>query len=121
MSRSRCVKGRTGPFHEAVGDLIGIAARQPAYLRQIGLLPQDREIDQIQWLLDEALNEAAVFIPFSAGTMSFFEHDLYEEQSFAGRVQPTLVGIRWPVPGSRAAGAARRGILRRLHQDPHQR
>ena len=83
-------EGANRAFHEAVGDLIGIAARQPAYLRQIGLLPQDREIDQIQWLLDEALNEAAVFIPFSAGTMSFFEHDLYEEN-----LSPDEFNQRW--------------------------
>ena len=83
-------EGANRAFHEAVGDLIGIAARQPAYLRQIGLLPEDHEIDQIQWLLDEALNEAAVFIPFSAGTMSSFEHDLYEEN-----LSPDEFNKRW--------------------------
>lgn len=71
--------GANRAFHEAIGDLIGIASRQPAYLKEIGLLPQDAEIDEIAWLLDEALDQAVVFIPFSAGTMSFFEHDLYEE------------------------------------------
>ena len=70
--------GANRAFHEAVGDLIGIAARQPAYLKEIGLLEQDAEIDEIAWLLDEALDQAVVFIPFSAGTMSFFERDLYE-------------------------------------------
>jgi len=83
-------EGANRAFHEAVGDLIGIAARQPAYLRQIGLLPEDREIDQVQWLLDEALNEAVAFIPFSAGTMSFFEHDLYEEN-----LSPDEFNKRW--------------------------
>lgn len=71
--------GANRAFHEAIGDLIGIAARQPAYLKEIGLLEEDAEIDEIAWLLDEALDQAVVFIPFSAGTMSFFEHDLYEE------------------------------------------
>ena len=71
--------GANRAFHEAVGDLIGIAARQPAYLKEIGLLGQGAEIDEIAWLLDEALDQAVVFLPFSAGTMSFFEHDLYEE------------------------------------------
>ena len=71
--------GANRAFHEAIGDLIGIAARQPAYLKEIGLLDQEAEIDEIAWLLDEALDQAVVFIPFSAGTMSFFEHDLYEE------------------------------------------
>ncbi len=71
--------GANRAFHEAVGDLIGIASRQPAYLKEIGLLEQDAELDEVAWLLDEALDQAVVFIPFSAGTMSFFEHDLYEE------------------------------------------
>ncbi len=71
--------GANRAFHEAIGDLIGIASRQPAYLREIGLLEEDHEIDEIAWLLDEALDQAVVFIPFSAGTMTFFEHDLYEE------------------------------------------
>ena len=71
--------GANRAFHEAVGDLIGIASRQPAYLEEIGLLEGDREFDEIAWLLDEALDQAVVFIPFAAGTMSFFEHDLYEE------------------------------------------
>lgn len=71
--------GANRAFHEAIGDLVGIAARQPAYLKGIGLLDEDAEIDKTAWLLDEALDQAVVFIPFSAGTMSFFEHDLYEE------------------------------------------
>ena len=70
--------GANRAFHEAVGDLIGIAARQPAYLKEIGLLEEDAEIDEVSWLMDEALDQAVVFIPFSAGTMSFFERDLYE-------------------------------------------
>lgn len=97
--------GANRAFHEAIGDLIGIASRQPAYLKEIGLLPQDAEIDEIAWLLDEALDQAVVFIPFSAGTMSFFEHDLYEENlpvsefnqrwwEYAGRYQ----GIAPPEP-----------------------
>ena len=83
-------EGANRAFHEAVGDLIGIAARQPAYLRQIGLLPADQPIEEIQWLLDEALNEAVAFIPFSAGTMSSFEHDLYEEN-----LAPDEFNARW--------------------------
>ncbi len=97
--------GANRAFHEAVGDLIGIASRQPAYLREIGLLDEGEEIDEIAWLLDEALDQAVVFIPFSAGTMSFFERDLYEGDlpvgefnrrwwEHAGRFQ----GIRPPDP-----------------------
>ena len=83
-------EGANRAFHEAVGDLIGIAARQPAYLKEIGLLDKNAEIDQVQWLLDEALNQAVVFIPFSAGTMSFWEHDLYEDN-----LSPDEFNQRW--------------------------
>ncbi len=71
--------GMNRAFHEAVGDLIGIAARQLPYLREAGLLAADRKVDQTQWLLSQALDNAVVFLPFSAGTMSHFEHDLYEK------------------------------------------
>ena len=83
-------QGANRAFHEAIGDLIGIAGRQPAYLTQIGLLPDDFEIDPTMWLLDEALNQAVVFIPFSAGTMSFFERDFYE-----GNLSPDEFNQRW--------------------------
>jgi peptidyl-dipeptidase A len=72
--------GANRAFHEAVGDLIGMAARREPYLRQIGLLPSGLEIDQTQWLLGEALDSALVFLPWSAGTMTRFEHDLYEQE-----------------------------------------
>lgn len=73
-------EGANRAFHEAIGDLLGIASRQPAYLREIGLLDAEAEIDEVAWLLDEALDQAVVFLPFSAGTMSFFERDLYEHE-----------------------------------------
>lgn len=98
-------EGANRAFHEAIGDLIGIAARQPAYLKQVGLMDESVEIDPVAWQLDEALSQAAVFIPFSAGTMSFWEHDLYEKElspgefnkrwwEYAGRFQ----GIEPPAP-----------------------
>jgi peptidyl-dipeptidase A len=73
-------EGANRAFHEAVGDLIGIASRQETYLRQAGLLPADRKIDPAEWLLNEALSNAVVFVPFSAGTMTHFEYDLYEKR-----------------------------------------
>lgn len=73
-------EGANRAFHEAVGDLISIAARQEPYLRQIGLLPTDRQIDETQWLLSEALDSAVVFVPWSAGVMTHFEHELYERK-----------------------------------------
>ena len=82
--------GANRAFHEAIGDLIGMAARQPAYLKEIGVLGKDAEIDPVQWQLDEALNQAVVFLPFSAGTMSFWEHDLYEND-----LSPDEFNRRW--------------------------
>jgi peptidyl-dipeptidase A len=73
-------EGANRAFHEAIGDLIAIAARQEPYLREIGLLPADRQIDRTQWLLSEALDSAVVFLPWSAGVMTHFEHDLYERK-----------------------------------------
>ena len=82
-------EGANRAFHEAVGDLLGIAARQPAYLKQIGVMPEDTKIDEIQYLLDEAMS-SVVFVPFSAGTMSFWEHDLYEDN-----LSPDEFNKRW--------------------------
>ena len=59
-------------------------------LKSIGLLPADRQINQTDWLLNEALDQAVVFIPFSAGTMTFWEHDLYEKN-----LAPEQFNQRW--------------------------
>ena len=73
-------RGANRSYHEGMGDLIAIASSQRPYLEQLGLLPEDMEIDQIQWLLNDALSSSSVvFIPFAAGTMTHFEHDLYEK------------------------------------------
>lgn len=73
-------EGANRSYHEGIGDLIAIAASQRAYLEHLDRLPEDMEIDQIQWLLNDALSSSSVvFIPFAAGTMTHFEHDLYEE------------------------------------------
>ncbi len=72
-------EGANRSFHEGMGDLIAIAASQRPYMEELGLLSKDTKIDQIQWLLNDALsNSSIVFIPFAAGTMTRFEHDLYE-------------------------------------------
>jgi peptidyl-dipeptidase A len=72
-------EGANRAFHEAIGDLIGIAARQIPYLKQIGILPPNVQIDPTQYLLNEALDSAVVFIPWSAGVMTAWEHDFYEK------------------------------------------
>lgn len=73
-------RGANRAFHEAIGDLIAIAASQVPYLKGIGLMPQDQQLDPTQLLLAQALSSAVVFIPWSAGTMTHFEYELYEKK-----------------------------------------
>ncbi len=68
-------EGANRAYHEAFGTMIGLAAMQKAFLSNNGLLPAGNT-DQMKILLKQALN-SVVFIPFSAGTMTHFEHDLY--------------------------------------------
>lgn len=72
-------RGANRSYHEGIGTLLEVAASQRAYLKHLGLLSDDQEIDEMQWLLNEAL-DAVVFIPFSAGTMTHFEYELYEKE-----------------------------------------
>ncbi len=69
--------GANRAYHEAVGSMLGLAAMQPRFVNAIGL-EVDPVSDPIQSLLREALNYA-VFIPFSAGTMTQWEAALYSE------------------------------------------
>jgi len=70
--------GANRAFHEAIGSLLGFASMQKPYLSEIGILPEDVETDETEALLKEALNYI-VFIPFSTGVMTHFEHSLYSE------------------------------------------
>ena len=69
--------GANRAFHEAVGELARLASEQPPYLRKLGLVRQGQDPDPAGWLLQSAL-DSVVFLPFAAGTMTHFEHDLYE-------------------------------------------
>lgn len=70
--------GANRAFHEAIGSLMGLASMQKPYLAEINILPENTETNNIKALLKEALNYV-VFIPFSSGVMTNFEHDLYAE------------------------------------------
>jgi peptidyl-dipeptidase A len=72
-------EGANRAFHEGIGSQIGVAAMQIPYLRHLGLIPEDRKQDAMGVLLNEALTEAVPFIPWGAGTISHWEHDIYEE------------------------------------------
>lgn len=99
-------EGGNRAFHEAVGSLMGLASMQKPFIQAVNLLPQDSETDHVQILLKEALNYV-VFIPFSTGLMTLFEHDLYAEnlpidefnkrwwdiaRAYQGIVPPTVRG-----------------------------
>ncbi|MCB2205980.1 M2 family metallopeptidase [bacterium] len=70
--------GANRAFHEAVGSLLGLAAMQRPFLEHLELLPADAPNDEMQTLLKEALNYI-VFLPWSAGVMTEFEHELYAD------------------------------------------
>ena len=75
-------EGANRAFHEAIGSMMGLAAMQKPFLANLELIAAaevnaaDKDDQQMQALLKEALNYV-VFIPFSAGVMTHFEHDLY--------------------------------------------
>jgi peptidyl-dipeptidase A len=63
---------------------MGLAAMQKPFLAGLDLLPADAKTDELQALLKEALNYV-VFIPWSAGVMTEFEHSLYAGELAADR------------------------------------
>jgi peptidyl-dipeptidase A len=81
--------GANRAFHEAVGDLAHLASEQMPYLRKLGIVRQGQEPDAAGTLLQSAL-DSMVFLPFAAGTMTHFEHDLYE-----GDLPPAEWQARW--------------------------
>ncbi len=71
--------GANRAFHEAIGELAKLASEQTPYLVKVGVMPPGKQPDPTEWLLQSAL-DSIVFLPWSAGTMSHFEHDLYEDE-----------------------------------------
>jgi len=69
-------EGANRAYHEAMGSLMGLAAMQKPFIENLQLIPANAKADEQKLLLKDALNYV-VFIPFSAGVMSEFEHDLY--------------------------------------------
>ena len=113
--------GANRAFHEAVGELARLASQETPYLHKVGVLPANVNPDPKGWLLQSAL-DSIVFLPFSAGTMSHFEHDLYEQELAPGEWQKRwwdyVARFQGVIPPG--GGPARRAV-RRVHQDAHQR
>ena len=72
-------EGANRAFHEAIGELAKLASQQTPYLMKVGVIPEGKAPDPGGWLLQSAL-DSIVFLPWSAGTMSHFERDLYETE-----------------------------------------
>ncbi len=81
--------GANRAYHEAIGSQLGLAAMQKPFLAHLGLIPADLKTDETQKLLQEALNYI-VLLPWGAGVMTFFEHDLYKEE-----LSPADYNKRW--------------------------
>jgi peptidyl-dipeptidase A len=119
--------GANRAFHEAIGDLIGLAAGQRPYLKQVGLLsPGAEKADAVTFLLDSALDGASVvFLPWSAGVMTRFEHDFY-----AGRIDDGALNAAWwalvgryqgiAPPGARAETLCDAATKTHINDDPAQ-
>jgi len=70
--------GANRAYHEAFGTMMGLASLQKPFLQQYKLVPPDSKTDEMKVMLKEALNYV-VLIPWAAGTMTEFEHDLYSK------------------------------------------
>jgi peptidyl-dipeptidase A len=82
--------GANPAFHEAMGSLIGLAARQVPYMQARGILPADYKTDQVAFLLNDALASAIPFIFWASGTMTHWEADVY-----AKGLPPEQWNARW--------------------------
>jgi peptidyl-dipeptidase A len=71
-------EGANRAYHEALGSLFGLAAMQKPFAAGLGLVDADSPMDDMKQLLKDALNYV-VFIPWSTGTMSVFENELYSK------------------------------------------
>jgi peptidyl-dipeptidase A len=81
--------GANRGYHEAMGSLLGLAAMQKPYMEHLGLIPSGVKTDETKVLLKEALSYI-VFLPFGAGVMTEFEHDLYK-----GNLPEDQFNARW--------------------------
>ncbi|SDX62077.1 M2 family metallopeptidase [Hymenobacter psychrophilus] len=70
--------GANRAYHEAMGSLMGLAARQKPFLAGLGLIDPKVKTDEMQSLLKEALG-SVVFIPFASGVMSEWENSFYAD------------------------------------------
>lgn len=82
--------GANAAFHEAMGELIALAASQVPYLESVGVLPPDYQYDRDAFLLNDALVPSVPFIFWASGTMTHWEADVY-----ARELPPAEWNRRW--------------------------
>lgn len=82
-------EGANRAYHEALGSMMGLAAMQKPFCVGLGLADSSAHVDMMKQLLKDAMNYV-VFMPWGAGTMSLFEHDLY-----AKNLSPDQFNKRW--------------------------
>ena len=112
--------GANRAFHEAVGELARLASEQPPYLARSACCAAGQEPDPNGWLLQSAL-DSIVFLPFAAGTMTHFEHDLYEAELPPAEWQDALVAIRGRYQGVAPPGPRPPELCDACTKTPHQR
>ena len=81
--------GANRAYHEGIGTLMQLASGQRRFLANRGLISPNVAPDSIQTLLKEAL-QYVVFMPFSTGTMTRFEYELY-----AKNLPPDRFNAKW--------------------------
>ncbi len=81
--------GANRAYHEGIGTLMELASGQRRFLANRGLISPNVAPDSIQTMLKEAL-QYVVFMPFSTGTMTRFEHELYSKN-----LSPDQFNAKW--------------------------
>lgn len=81
--------GANRAYHEAFGTQIGLASMQKAFLQERGLVDKNVKVDSIKVLMKEALSYVVV-IPWAAGVMTGFEHELY-----VNNLSPEQYNAKW--------------------------
>src|SRR5690606_40793450 len=76
-------------YHEAIGSQIGLASLQKPLLQSQSLIPQALTTNDTLKMLSDALNHI-ILIPWGAGVMTQFEHQLY-----AGNIPPYKFNETW--------------------------
>ncbi|MGK2961037.1 MAG: M2 family metallopeptidase [Gemmatimonadaceae bacterium] len=93
-------RGANRAYHEGIGTLMELASGQRRFLANRGVIGQDARPDSIQTMLKEAL-QYVVFMPFSTGTMTRFEHELYSKN-----LPPDQFNAKWWALAARYQGIA---------------